>query len=55
MKNKTAEVQLNEDAVFVVKNGELKRIPSPDSGFGENITTWQNGKIHAVKVSYTVK
>ncbi|WP_373894448.1 DUF3954 domain-containing protein [Virgibacillus sp. CBA3643] len=50
-----AEVRLDEDAVIVIKNGELKRVPKPDSGYGEHIVTWQNGKIHAEKVSYTVK
>ncbi|MDY0395405.1 DUF3954 domain-containing protein [Virgibacillus halophilus] len=55
MENRTAEIKLDEDAVFVVKDGQLKRVPRPESGFGESITTWQNGKIHALKVSYTVK
>lgn len=50
-----AEVRLDEDAVLVVKQGELKRIPKPESGYGEYVVTWQNGKIHAEKVSYTVK
>lgn len=49
------EINLREDAVIVVKNGEVQRIPKPDSGFGETSITWQNGKIHAKKVSYTMK
>lgn len=50
-----AKVDLSEDAVLVIKKGELKRVPKPDSGYGEHVITWQNGKIHAEKVSYTVK
>ncbi|WBX81307.1 DUF3954 domain-containing protein [Virgibacillus salarius] len=55
MKESKATVDLNEDAVLVVKQGKIKRIPKPDSGFGEHVVTWQDGKIHAEKVSYTVK
>ncbi len=49
------EINLREDAVIVVKNGVPEVIPKPDSGFGETSITWQNGKIHAKKVSYTMK
>ncbi|MEN2765661.1 DUF3954 domain-containing protein [Ornithinibacillus xuwenensis] len=52
---KTAEIKLDQDAVFIVKKGQLKKINAPDSGFGEQTITWQDGKIHAEKVSYTVK
>ncbi len=55
MQQNKATVDLREDAVLIIKNGKLKRIPKPDSGFGEQVVTWQNGKIHAEKVSYTVK
>lgn len=55
MKESKATVDLNEDAVLVIKQGQLKRIPKPISGYGEHVITWQNGKIHAEKVSYTVK
>ena len=54
MTNKV-EINLREDAVYVVKEGKLQRIPKPDSGYGETSITWQHGKIHAKKVSYTVK
>lgn len=53
--SKTAEIKLDEDAVFVVKKGVLKELPKPPSGFGEQFITWQDGKIQVEKVSYTVK
>ena len=52
---RTTEISLNEDAVLVIKKGELKKMTKPDSGFGEHVITWQDGKIHAEKVSYTMK
>jgi Protein of unknown function (DUF3954) len=54
MTNKV-EIDLKEDAVLVIKNGQLKKINAPDSGFGEQTITWQNGKIAHEKVSYTVR
>lgn len=50
-----AEVSLKEDAVLVIKNGELRSVPTPDSGFGEQSVLWQDGKIHTIRVSYTEK
>jgi len=50
-----AVIDLLEDAVYVVKKGKLKKIDKPQSGFGEQLVTWQDGKIHAEKVSYTMK
>lgn len=50
-----AEVSLNEDAVLVIKQGKLKEINAPSSGYGEHVITWQNGKIAHQKISYTVK
>lgn len=52
---KKVEVSLKEDAVLVVKKGELKVVTKPESGFGEHLITWQNGKIHTEKVSFTMK
>lgn len=49
------EINLNEDAVIVVKNGVPEVIPKPDSGFGETSIMWQRGKIHTTKISYTMK
>lgn len=55
MSKKTEVVSLEEDAVLVVKKGKLKTVTKPDSGFGEHLITWQDGKIHTEKVSYTMR
>lgn len=55
MQQNKITVDLKEDAVLVIKEGKLKKIPKPDSGYGEQVVTWQNGRIHAEKVSYTLK
>lgn len=52
---KTVEIKLDEDAAYVVKKGVLKKVPKPSTGFGEQLITWQDGKIHTEKVSYTIK
>lgn len=48
-----AEVDLNENAVYQVKDGELKKIDKPGDGFGKQVITWQNGKPTHYEVSYT--
>lgn len=48
-----AVVSLEKDAVYVVKRGALKEVDAPDTGFGENLITWEQNKIHAIKVSST--
>ncbi|MDW0113781.1 DUF3954 domain-containing protein [Sporosarcina saromensis] len=55
MEKGKAVVDLKEDAVLVIKKGKLKVVTKPDSGFGEHLITWQDGKIHAEKVSYTMR
>ncbi|WP_121605532.1 DUF3954 domain-containing protein [Virgibacillus sp. Bac332] len=50
-----ADVELSEDAVLVVKNGELRKYPKPDSGFGKHVINWNDGKIVNEEVRYTLK
>lgn len=55
MKTSKVEINLSEDKVFVVKNGEIKEYPKPDSGFGKQIINWNDGKIVNEEIRYTVK
>jgi len=40
----TAEIDLQKNATYIVKDGELKQIPMPPEGFGKQIINWQGGK-----------
>lgn len=48
-------VNLNEDGIYRVKNGKLQEVKKPESGFGKQTITWQQGKITNVEVTYTEK
>jgi len=43
------------DGVYVVKNGQSKRVTPPESGFGKQTITWENGKPTRWEVSFTEK
>lgn len=49
------KVNLTEDAVFRVIDGELKKLDVPGDGFGKQIITWQDGKPVHYEVRYTKK
>lgn len=49
------KINLNADAVLVIKRQDLKLITKPESGFGEQLITWYEGKIHTEKVSFTMR
>ncbi|WP_163526635.1 DUF3954 domain-containing protein [Halobacillus ihumii] len=38
------EIDLNEDAVYVVKDGEVVKAPAPEKGYGALTINWQGGK-----------
>lgn len=50
-----AEINLMENAVYKVKDGELEQLDKPGQGFGKQVITWQDGKPTHYDVSYTVK
>lgn len=41
------------DGVYVVKDGHKKRVMPPESGFGKQTITWQNGMPVHIECSYT--
>lgn len=43
------------DALLIVKNGIIKEVESPPSGFGKQTITWQNGKPTHIETQYTNK
>lgn len=50
---KTAVVNLDEDALYRVKDGQLEKMDKPETGFGEVIQKWQDGKLGRYEVKYT--
>ncbi|MGP4073794.1 DUF3954 domain-containing protein [Piscibacillus sp. B03] len=55
-KNKMiAEVDLRENAVLMVRDGELVKVDTPGVGFGKQVITWQNNRPAHVEISYTKK
>jgi len=51
--NKIANIKLDENAVYIVKNGELEKVEVPLTGFGKQTINWQDGKLQHYEVSYT--
>lgn len=49
------EINLEEDAVYQVKDGKLEKIATPPTGYGKQVILWQNGKISHCEISYTEK
>lgn len=47
------EIDLTTNAVYIVKNGVLEKIEPPETGFGKQTVTWQDGKLAHYEVSYT--
>lgn len=52
---KTAVVDLTENAVYRVIDGKIEKVDKPGNGYGKQTITWQNGKPILCEISYTVK
>ncbi|WP_077616939.1 DUF3954 domain-containing protein [Caenibacillus caldisaponilyticus] len=50
-----AEVNLLENAVYMVRDGKLEKLDVPGDGYGKQTITWQAGKPVHYEVSYTKK
>lgn len=50
-----AKVDLMENAVYRVKDGEIEKIDTPPTGFGKQLITWQDNKPLMWELSYTGK
>ena len=40
----TAEIDLMKNATYIVKDGQLKLVPTPPDGYGKQVINWQRGK-----------
>ncbi|WP_242223677.1 DUF3954 domain-containing protein [Bacillus cereus group sp. BfR-BA-01380] len=54
-KQLTAEIDITKDRIFVVKGGQVTPYEKPQTGFGEQVVIWQNGKAVRVETKYTEK
>ncbi|MFC0525799.1 DUF3954 domain-containing protein [Pontibacillus salicampi] len=49
------QIDLSENATYVVKNGALHKLPDPESGHGTQIINWQGGKPCHGKIEQSFK
>ncbi|APB37962.1 DUF3954 domain-containing protein [Heyndrickxia coagulans] len=54
-KQMVAQIDLMENAVYRVIDGQIKKVTTPGIGFGKQIITWQNGKPQHCEISFTEK
>lgn len=47
------KINLKEDAVYIIKNGNMEKVDVPLTGFGKQTINWQDGKLLHYEVSYT--
>ncbi|APH07211.1 DUF3954 domain-containing protein [Bacillus weihaiensis] len=50
-----SNLDLTKDGVYIVKDGECKRVTDPNSGFGKQTIVWQNGKVNHCEITFTEK
>ncbi|WP_245890109.1 DUF3954 domain-containing protein [Rummeliibacillus pycnus] len=50
-----AEIDLHENAVYVVCDGQLKVVDPPSTGYGKQEISWHNGMPTHSEIKYTLK
>ncbi|MGF9991537.1 DUF3954 domain-containing protein [Bacillus mycoides] len=55
MKSTKVEIDVTDNKIYVVKNGEVTSLNSPTTGFGEQTIIWQGGKVDRVSTTSTEK
>lgn len=51
----TVEVDVTQNQIYVVKDGRVISVKPPESGFGEQVAVWVNGKVDRVDTKNTEK
>ncbi|MDR4171188.1 DUF3954 domain-containing protein [Bacillus nitratireducens] len=49
------EIDVTNNKLLVVKDGEVLAFNPPESGFGEQVVVWVNGKVGHVKTTSNEK
>ncbi|MFI8709961.1 DUF3954 domain-containing protein [Bacillus sp. NPDC077411] len=52
---KNIQIDIKENAIYIVRNGKITRIDPPADGFGEQTAYWVNGVIDRVSTKSTLK
>lgn len=55
MKPTKVEIDVTDNKIYVVKNGEVTPLNPPVTGFGEQVITWLGGKVDRVSTTITEK
>lgn len=53
MLKKTAEIDLNMNATYYVKNGRLVKVDDLPKGYGSQTIVWKNGEVKCFDIKYT--
>ncbi|WP_017154158.1 DUF3954 domain-containing protein [Bacillus bingmayongensis] len=49
------EIDVSNNKIYVVKDGQVIPVNPPSSGFGEQVAIWVNGKVDRVDTKFTEK
>ncbi|PED84330.1 DUF3954 domain-containing protein [Bacillus pseudomycoides] len=49
------EIDVTNNKIYIVKDGNVCPIDPPASGYGEQVAIWQNGKVVRVDTKFTEK
>lgn len=52
-KENIREIDLTENAVYVVSDNKITKLDSPTKGFGKQEVTWRHGKPTHSEIKYT--
>ena len=50
-----ANINLDENKIYIVSDQELIEVPAPPSGHGMHTLVWINGKVDRVENKFTTK
>ncbi|CDN36880.1 DUF3954 domain-containing protein [Bacillus toyonensis] len=50
---KKIEIDVSSNNLLIVKDGKVTVVKPPESGFGEQVAVWVNGKIKRVDTKFT--
>ncbi|EKS8379280.1 MULTISPECIES: DUF3954 domain-containing protein [Bacillus cereus group] len=52
---KKVEIDVSNNKLLIVKDGNVTAVNPPESGFGEQVAVWINGKVDRVDTKFTEK